>query len=187
MCGWSIQQPRSGWNPEEHKCKAYPQCYKSYSGVVSSEDVEWEQKESTAMYKKAKQFAVHLHKSDNLLLVKSREQINITLQPSSFEILTMSPVHKMTERAKFAPIGLKNMFNSGGAIEFLEYGCKGGIYYVKINARGAGIFLAYSSQKPTEIMLNEEKVEFEWSSNGVLRFEASWIGGQLSNLHNTIN
>lgn len=74
----------AGWYPEEHRCRAYPQCYKSISGVISADDVEWEQKDSTAVYRNTEQFAVYLHKSDNLTIVKSNEQINITLQPSSF-------------------------------------------------------------------------------------------------------
>ncbi|XP_038723804.1 stachyose synthase-like isoform X2 [Tripterygium wilfordii] len=172
----------AGWYPEERKCKAYPQCYKSISGMVSPDDVEWEQKDSTVQYRKAKQFAVYLHKSDTLNLVNSKDQINITLQPSSFDIFTISPVHKLNEKAKFAPIGLENMFNSGGAIEFLDYGCKGSIPTVKIQVKGTGKFLAFSCKKPREIILNAKGVEFEWSSNGILRFEVPWTGGKLSNV-----
>ncbi|KAK9289200.1 hypothetical protein L1049_017674 [Liquidambar formosana] len=170
----------AGWYPKGHKCKAYPQCYKSMAGNVSPDDVEWEQKASTAEFRGTQQFAVYLNKSDHLLLVKSNEKISITLQPSSFEIFTISPVHKLNEKAKFAPIGLENMFNSGGAIEFLEYGCSGSLCSVKIKVKGAGMFLAYSSGKPIEIILNGKKVEFEWTSNGILRFEVPWIDGVLS-------
>ncbi|KAK0608181.1 hypothetical protein LWI29_026847 [Acer saccharum] len=177
----------AGWYPEEHKCKAYPQCYKSMSGVVSADDVEWEQKDSTAIYRNAEQYAIFMHKSDNLVVKKPKEKINITLQPSSFEIFTISPVHRLNERAKFAPIGLENMFNSGGAIESLEYGSKMGIDSVKIEVKGTGKFLAYSSEKPKEIAANGDKVEFEWSTNGILRFHVPWIGGDLSNVLISIN
>ncbi|KAF2312728.1 hypothetical protein GH714_039787 [Hevea brasiliensis] len=117
----------AGWYPEEHKYKAYPQSYKSMSGVVSPHDIEWEQKDFTAVYRNTEQFTVYLHRSDNLHMVKAKDQTKITLQPSSFEIFTISPVLKHNKRAKFAPVGLENMFNSGGAVEFLDYGCKGSL------------------------------------------------------------
>lgn len=177
----------AGWYPEEHKCKAYPKCYKSMAGLLSPDDVEWEQKSFTAEYRGTEQFAIYLNKSDTLRLVKSKEKINITLQPSSFEIFTISPVQKLNEKARFAPIGLESMFNSGGAIEFLEYGCNESIHSVKIKVKGAGKFLAYSSVKPKEIILNGGKPEFEWSSNGILRFEVPWIGGELSDALILIN
>jgi stachyose synthetase len=177
----------AGWYPEEHKCKAYPQFYKSISGLVSPDDVEWEQKDLTAQFRYTQQFAIYLHKADNLQLVRSKEQISLTVQPTSFEILTVSPVHKLNERAKFAPIGLENMFNSGGSIEFLEYGFKVDISTVKIKVKGSGTFLSYSSEKPKEIVLNGEKVEFEWSTNGILRFGIPWIGGNLSDVFISIS
>ncbi|GMY27936.1 stachyose synthase-like [Fagus crenata] len=177
----------AGWYPEEHKCKAYPQFYKSISGLVSPDDVEWEQKDLTAQFRYTQQFAIYLHKADHLQLVRSKEQISLTVQPTSFEILTVSPVHKLNERAKFAPIGLENMFNSGGSIEFLEYGFKVDIFTVKIKVKGSGTFLSYSSEKPKEIVLNGEKVEFEWSTNGILRFGIPWIGGNLSDVFISIS
>ncbi|GMY27934.1 stachyose synthase-like [Fagus crenata] len=177
----------AGWYLEEHKCKAYPQFYKSISGLVSPDDVEWEQKDLTAQFRNTEQFAIYLHKADNLQLVRSKEQISLTVQPTSFEILTVSPVHKLNERAKFAPIGLENMFNSGGSIEFLEYGFKVDISTVKIKVKGSGKFLSYSSEKPKEIVLNGEKVEFEWSTNGILRFGIPWIGGNLSDVFISIS
>lgn len=170
----------AGWYPKEHKCKAYPQFYKSMTGVVSPDNVEWEQKDFTAQLRSTDQFAVYLHKADNVQLLRSKDQISITVQPTSFEIFTFCPVQKLNERAKFAPIGLENMFNSGGAIEFLEYGSKTDISTVTIKVKGSGTLLAYSSEKPKKIILNGEKVEFEWSTNGILRFAVPWIDGGLS-------
>lgn len=170
----------AGWYPKEHKCKAYPQFYKSISGVVSPYDVEWEQKDFTAQFQNTDQFAVYIHKADNVQVLKSKDQIGITVQPTSFEIFTFCPVQKLNGRAKFAPIGLENMFNSGGAIEFLEYGSKTDISTVTITIKGSGTLLAYSTEKPKEIILNGEKVEFEWSTNGILRFAVPWSAGGLS-------
>ncbi|CAK7326331.1 unnamed protein product [Dovyalis caffra] len=130
------------------------------SGLGSSDDVEWEQKDSAATYRNTWQIAVYFHKSDNLCILDSKEGMNITLQPSSFGIVAGSPVlHAFNDEAKFAPMN-------------------GPRKHIKI--KGTGKFLAYSSKKPKEIMLIGEKVEFEWSSNGTLSFEVPWIGGKLS-------
>ncbi|KAK4425966.1 Stachyose synthase [Sesamum alatum] len=170
----------AGWYPEEHKCKAHPECYKTMSGFVSPDDVEWEQKAFTAEFRSNELFAVYLHKAGNLHLMKACEKLDITLQPSTFEIVTVSPVYKLSEKAKFAAVGLENMLNSGGAVEFLEQKLDGKTVTALIKIKGAGKFLAYSSVEPVEVMLNNESIEFEWSSDGILKFEVPWTGGELS-------
>uniref|UniRef100_A0A6N2MYX5 Uncharacterized protein n=1 Tax=Salix viminalis TaxID=40686 RepID=A0A6N2MYX5_SALVM len=67
--------------------KACPQCYKSMSGLVSSDVVEWEQKDRD-IYQRTEKFSVHLHKSDNLSIPDSEEIMNITLKPSSSEMVS---------------------------------------------------------------------------------------------------
>ncbi|OVA16757.1 Glycosyl hydrolases 36 [Macleaya cordata] len=163
---------------------AYPECYKPVSGFVSPNDVEWEQKALTAKFRGTNQFAVYLSKSNELYLLISKERIDIILQPSSFEIFTFSPVYNLTPTLKFASIGLENMFNSGGAIESLEYiKSNEGVACVKIMIKGTGKFLAYSSEKPKEVNLNEKKVELlEWAGNGRLGFDIPWVGGKLSDV-----
>ncbi|KAL0457509.1 UNVERIFIED_CONTAM: Stachyose synthase [Sesamum latifolium] len=170
----------AGWYPEEHKCKAHPECYKTMSGSVSPDDVEWEQKAFTAKFRNNELFAVYLHKAGNLHLMKACEKLEITLQPSTFEIVTVSPVYKISEKAKFAAVGLENMLNSGGAVDFLEHKLDRKTVTVLIKIKGAGKFLAYSSVEPVKVMLNNESIKFEWSSDGVLKFEVPWIGGELS-------
>ncbi|KAL2470263.1 putative galactinol--sucrose galactosyltransferase 4 [Abeliophyllum distichum] len=170
----------AGWYPEEHKCKAHPECYKTMSGIVSPNDVEWEQKDFTAELRDIELFAVYLNKAENFYLMKSKDEINVTLKPTSFEIVTFSPIYKVTKNAKFAAIGLVNMFNSGGSIESLDYRCNENNCTATITIKGAGKFLAYSSIRPKKIMLNYESSEFEWTRNGVLKFEVPWNGGEFS-------
>ncbi|PIN19222.1 Galactinol--raffinose galactosyltransferase [Handroanthus impetiginosus] len=170
----------AGWYPEEHKCKAHPECYKKISSIVSPDDVEWEQKDFTAEFRNNQLFAAYLHKSENLHLMKGSDKIDITLQPSTFEIITISPVYGLNEKTKFAAIGLQNMFNSGGAIEFLKHNLDKKAVSVDVKIKGTGKFLAYSSIKPKEIMLNNQRIQFEWTSDGVLKFEVPWTGGDLS-------
>lgn len=170
----------AGWYPEEHKCKAHPECYKTISGFVSPDDVEWEQKAFTAKFRNNELFAIYLHKAGNLHLMKACEKLDITLQPSTFEIVTISPVYKISKKAKFAAVGLENMLNSGGAVEFLQHKLDGKTVTVLVKIKGAGKFFAYSSVEPVKVMLNNERIKFEWSSDGVLKFEVPWTGGELS-------
>lgn len=170
----------AGWYPEEHKCKAHPECYKTISGFMSPDDVEWEQKDFTAEFRNNQQFAVYLHNAGNFHLMKACDKLDITLKPTSFEIVTVSPVYKFSDKAKFAAIGLENMFNSSGAVEFLKHKLEGKSVAAEIKIKGAGKFLAYSSMKPVQVMLNNESIKFEWTNDGVLKFEVPWSGGELS-------
>ncbi|KAG8383917.1 hypothetical protein BUALT_Bualt04G0063900 [Buddleja alternifolia] len=69
--------------------------------------------------------------------------------------------------------------NKEFSIEFLEHKLEGEDVAV-IKIKGTGKFLAYSSIKPEQVILNNESTEFEWTSDGVLKFEVPWIGGELS-------
>ncbi|KAK4483318.1 hypothetical protein RD792_010504 [Penstemon davidsonii] len=175
----------AGWYPEEQKIKAHPECYKAIPGFVSPADVEWEQKDFTAEYRNNELFAVYLHKAGTFYLTKACDEMNITLEPSSFEIFTVSPVYRLSEKVEFAAVGLVNMFNSGGAVESLEYKLnEKKTFTVVIKIKGSGKFLAYSSMKPKQIKLNNVKTEFEWTSEiGLLKFEVPWTGGELSDAY----
>lgn len=67
----------------------------------------------------------------------------------------------------FAPVGLIDMFNSGGAIEGLSFShddCS-----VRVEARGCGRFGAFSGVKPVRCTVDDVEVEFEYSpDNGLL-------------------
>lgn len=172
----------AGWYPEEHRCRAYPECYKTISGFLSPNDVEWEQEESTADYSKNGMFAVYLHKAGNFHLMKASDKLEITLEPSSFEIAMIAPVLEFGEEVKFAGVGLENMLNSGGAVELVEQKieAKNVGYLAKI--KGAGKFLAYSSVKPEKVVLDGEIVEFEWRNDGVLKFDVPWNDGEVKDV-----
>lgn len=151
-------------------------------GFLSPNDVEWEQKDSTAELRNNGMFVVYVHKAGNLHLMKASEKLDVTLEPSSFEIAMISPVLETGDGIKFAAVGLENMFNSGGAVELVEQKieAKNVGYLVKI--KGAGKFLAYSSVKPEKVVLDDESVEFEWRNDGVLKFEVPWNGGELKHV-----
>ncbi|KAK6160967.1 hypothetical protein DH2020_004348 [Rehmannia glutinosa] len=150
-----------------------------YTIHIGQDDITYD-KDFTAQFRKNELFAVYLHKAGNLHLMKGCDKMDITLQPSSFEIFTISPVYEFSENARFAAIGLENMFNSGGAVESLEQKLDGKSVGFVIKIKGAGKFLACSSIEPLQVMLNNESIKFEWTSDGLLKFEVPWTGGELS-------
>jgi raffinose synthase len=84
---------------------------------------------------------------------------------------------------RFAPIGLVDMFNGGGAVEGLTYhlldgakllddnGCTSGseaVGLVCMEVRGRGRFGAYSSVRPRNCMLGSAQVDFSYDSSSGL-------------------
>jgi len=77
------------------------------------------------------------------------------IQPSTFELYNFVPIEKLgSSDIKFAPIGLTNMFNSGGTIQQLKYIEKGD------KVKGGGRFLVYSSESPKKFQLDGSDVAF---------------------------
>jgi raffinose synthase len=79
---------------------------------------------------------------------------------------------------RFAPIGLVDMFNSGGAVEGLTYHLLGGgngsasvseaVGFVCMEVKGCGRFGAYSSVRPRTCMLGSAQLEFSYDSSSGL-------------------
>ncbi|XP_020254343.1 LOW QUALITY PROTEIN: stachyose synthase-like [Asparagus officinalis] len=162
----------AGWDTKEHKIRGYSQFYKPVSGSVHVKDIEWDQKKETSKISEAQQYAVYLNQAEKLILTTQQpDAIEITIQPSSFEILSFVPMTTISGcNVKFSPVGLTNMFNSGGAIVNVEYV----EVEVKVKVKGRGRFLAYSSVKPKRVCLNGSDVKFEWLFDGGLMVEVHW-------------
>lgn len=65
----------------------------------------------------------------------------------------------LNEDVRFAPIGLVEMYNSGGAVEDCKFG-----ETITITARGTGLFGAYSSKKPRSCKVEKKDEDFTYSS-----------------------
>jgi raffinose synthase len=80
---------------------------------------------------------------------------------------------------RFAPIGLVDMFNSGGAVEGLTYHLLGGdgststlgseaVALACMEVKGCGRFGAYSSVRPRKCTLGSAQIEFKYDSSSGL-------------------
>lgn len=66
------------------------------------------------------------------------------------------------KKIEFAPIGLMNMYNSGGAVESVSQSGDSSKSNILIKGRGGGSFGAYSGTKPKSITVNSKDEEFSF-------------------------
>ncbi|XP_022953244.1 stachyose synthase-like [Cucurbita moschata] len=171
----------AGWDRKEKRIKGHPECYKPISTTVHVNDVEWDQKPETAPMGNSVEYIVYLNQAEEILHTTPKSKpLELTLQPSTFELFNFTPIKKLDSNIKFAPIGLTNMFNSSGTIQHLKYNKNG----VELKVKGGGNFLAYSSGSPKKCISNGMEVEFEWDSKGKLSLDLPWMEevGGVSNL-----
>ncbi|TVU12355.1 hypothetical protein EJB05_45996 [Eragrostis curvula] len=128
--------------------------------------------------------AVYRHSSGELVLLLNGAALPISLKVLEQDILTVSPIKDLAPGFRFAPIGLVDMFNSGGAVEGLTYHLLDGakllddngstsgsedVGLVCLEVRGCGRFGAYSSVRPRKCILVSGQVDFSYeSSSGLL-------------------
>ncbi|KAJ1403267.1 Glycosyl hydrolases 36 [Sesbania bispinosa] len=99
--------------------------------------------------------------------------IEVSLGVLKCEVFTISPIRVFGPRLEFAPIGLLDMFNSGGALTegLKSYRNQTG-HVVEIQVRGCGRFGAYSNTKPSYCLMDKVEVDFTYhASNGLLSCE----------------
>ena len=166
----------AGWDPVEHRARGYSHCYKAVSGNVQPADVEWGQREDTAAMAKAASYAVYRCQTQELLLMTpDLESIQFTLQPSSFELFTFVPVTTIcggAAKACFAPIGLVDLLNCGGAIVDVQHSGNGG--EVRMKVKGGGRLLVYSDVAPKKSLVDGCEAGFEWEIGGKLMVDVTW-------------
>lgn len=73
------------------------------------------------------------------------------------------------QKVQFAPIGLIDMYNSGGAIQAVDISSKSSASGIHIKGRGPGTFGAYSSTRPRSCAVNSEEREFEFREDKLLK------------------
>lgn len=166
----------AGWDTKEQRIKGHPECYNPISGSVHVSEIEWDQKEEASELGKAEEYVVHLNQAEEIhVMTPKSHPIQFNINPSSFEIFSFFPIWKLGNGIQFAPIGLTNMFNSGGTIQELDYKGSGSEFCARVKVKGGGSFLAYSSGSPKRCLLNGADVDFEWSSSGKLTFSLPWV------------
>ncbi|KAG8367438.1 hypothetical protein BUALT_Bualt16G0072200 [Buddleja alternifolia] len=134
--------------------------------------------------------ALYSYRNGDVIILPYNVAMPVSLKVLEHEIFTVTPIKVLANGFSFAPFGLINMFNSGGAIDGLKYDVKGGaklsevengyevegngarienlsleaVGVVTIEVKGCGRFGAYSSTKPRKCSVGSSVVEFEYDS-----------------------
>lgn len=139
---------------------------------ASPKDIEWSNGIRPMCIKRVDIFAVYLYKEEKLKLMKYTDKLEVSLEPFSFDLLTVSPVTVLPKRLiQFAPIGLVKMLNSGGAIQSLEFDDQANL--VKIGVRGCGEMRVFASEKPVSCKIDEVAVKFNYEDK-MVRVQIPW-------------
>ncbi|KAJ1403274.1 Glycosyl hydrolases 36 [Sesbania bispinosa] len=102
----------------------------------------------------------------------SRGKLEVSLETLQCEIYTVSPIRVFGHDVQFAPIGLLDMYNSGGAIEALDSTMDVAQCIIKIKSRGCGRFGAYSNVRPKCCIVDMKEEEFSYNpEDGLLTIE----------------
>jgi raffinose synthase len=168
------------WNFDTHENEVLESSPAPITAVVKPFDVETLRGHNAA-------FAVWGHKAGSLqVLDNGDEQVETPLDHSDWEIFTVAPI-QTTDSVQWAPIGLGDMMNSGGALEVAgpleqtlvkEDSSFRQSTTVGITSRGPGRFVAYCQPAPSSIMINDGRasipstISFSHDSEtGLLEFD----------------
>lgn len=93
-------------------------------------------------------------------LETGRSTLQLSLDCREWEIFTIAPVEFFDGRLMWAPLGLVDMLNSGGAIQSTgaledRQGGDSGTVIARLETRGPGRFAAFASSAPSRILIDE--------------------------------
>jgi len=161
-----------GWCRETRRNQCFSECVNTLTATTSPKDVEWNSGSSPISIANVEEFALFLSQSKKLLLSGLNDDLELTLEPFKFELITVSPVVTIEGNSvRFAPIGLVNMLNTSGAIRSLVYNDES----VEVGVFGAGEFRVYASKKPVSCLIDGEVVEFGYEDSMVM-VQVPWSG-----------
>ena len=137
------------------------------TATTNVKDVEWKSGKNPISSEGVQVFAMYMSQSKKLVLSELTDNIEISLEPFDFELITVSPVTTLARKSvHFAPIGLVNMLNVGGAIQSLAYDEFESS--VKIGVKGSGEMRVFASAKPRICKIDGEAVAFEYEGDMVV-------------------
>ncbi|MED6107814.1 hypothetical protein PIB30_017703 [Stylosanthes scabra] len=128
---------------------------------------------------------MYFSQAKKLVLSSPNESHEISLEPFNFELITVSPVRSLNcggssnKVVNFAPIGLVNMLNNGGAIQTLEFDEDKNV--AEVGVRGAGEMRVFSSEIPKACKIDNEDVDFEYE-DGMVVIQVPWPSSSKSSI-----
>ncbi|XP_013622507.1 PREDICTED: probable galactinol--sucrose galactosyltransferase 1 isoform X2 [Brassica oleracea var. oleracea] len=149
----------AGWCKKEKRYMIHDQQPGTISGYVRANDVHYLHKVAASEWTGGS--VVYSHLRGELVYLPKDTSLPITLKSREYEVFTVVPVKEYSDGTKFAPVGLIEMFNSGGAIVSLRCDDDGTNCVVKMKLRGSGLVGVYSSVgRPRSVKVDSEDVEY---------------------------
>ncbi|XP_078430705.1 raffinose synthase family protein [Wolffia australiana] len=128
--------------------------------------------------------AVYRH-GGGLFVLPGGAAVPVSLKILQHEIFVVSPVMVFSPELKFAPLGLIDMFNAGGAVQGLLYDVP--LQRVSMEIKGCGRLGAYSASRPTRCFLGSLAVDFSYdSSSGLLLIDLPAMPAGGKKLHRVV-
>ncbi|THF97073.1 probable galactinol--sucrose galactosyltransferase 5 [Camellia sinensis] len=166
-----------GWCRESRCNKCASECSHTVTATTSPKDIEWKHSPNPIISTESPSqlFALYMFREKKLILSKPADTIEISLEPFNFELITVSPVTIISNNSiQFAPIGLVNMLNTGGAIQSVIYDDEIN-NKVQVGVKGSGEMRIFASEKPRGCRINGEDVEFGYKGLMVV-IQVPWPG-----------
>ncbi|KAD3641110.1 hypothetical protein E3N88_30334 [Mikania micrantha] len=172
-----------GWSRESRRMKSASDCSHVVTSTICPNDVEWQNGKYPIFVGGVQAFALYMFHEKKLILAKPTDNIELALEPFTYELVTVSPITVLAQKSvQFAPIGLVNMLNSGGAIQSVEFELDvDGASMVRVGVKGAGEMRVFASEKPGECRVNGENADFKYEEHMVI-VQVPWIATSLSNV-----
>lgn len=156
----------AGWS-DEHKCiEAYDYPPEFVTGCVRPLDVESLQDVAEGEWNA--DCAMYAHSTGNLTKLSKKGSLMVSLKTLEYEVYTVSPIMDYKINVCFAPLGLIDMYNAGGAVESMKCIDEDSKSSIKMKVRGCGRFGAYTSKNPTSCLVNMKQVEHSYESTNCL-------------------
>ncbi|GAB4832824.1 Probable galactinol--sucrose galactosyltransferase 6 [Ancistrocladus abbreviatus] len=194
----------AAWNTAERKNTFHQTGTEAITGTVRGRDVHLIAEAATDDSWTG-DCAVYCHKSGELVTLPYNAAMPVSLKVLEYDIFTITPIKVVAPAFCFAPLGLINMFNAGGAIEGLRYdvindeetqnGVANGerveddksnelVAKVCMEVKGCGKFGAYSSTKPKRVTVGSYEVEFTHvPESGLVTFNLDEMPDENQKVH----
>ncbi|XP_050227456.1 probable galactinol--sucrose galactosyltransferase 2 isoform X2 [Mercurialis annua] len=135
---------------------------------------------------------VYAHRSGEVIRLPKGASLPVTLKVLEYELFHFCPITEITSNISFAPIGLLDMFNTGGAVDEVTIHTapetkaepfdgevsseltaalsdnRSPTTTIAMKVRGCGRFGAYSSQRPLKCVVGNAETEFHYNSESGL-------------------
>jgi len=154
----------AGWCHVVKKTRIHDEASGTLTGSVRAEDVDAIARVAGGGGDWDGEAVVYAHRARELVRLPRGATLPVTLKTLEYELFHVCPVRAVAPGVSFAPIGLLDMFNAGGAVEECAVHSDGNAG-VTLRVRGCGRFGAYFSRRPVKCSLDSGDVEFSYDAD----------------------